>query len=140
MWAGGAATALVAGLLAVVGILLARGVLGIAVLAPDGAGAWGDADTTGYPLVAAGCAFVATALAQLLLSTTPDALRFFTRIALLVTAITAVLPLSLDVPAPSRVTTAVLNVAIGIAITVSLRGVLRRSTTWGPRRTGRRTP
>jgi Family of unknown function (DUF6069) len=129
LWAGGAATALVAGLIAITGILVARGILDVAVLAPKGAGVWGDANTTTYALVAAACAFGATGLAQALLGTTPDALRFFTRIALLITAITAVLPLSLDVDAASHVVTAVLNACIGIAITVSLRGVVRRSTT-----------
>lgn len=74
-------------------------------------------------------AFAATGLARVLLSTTPDALRVFTRITLLITAITAVLPLKLDVDTSSRAATAVLNACIGIAIVASLRGGVRRSTT-----------
>lgn len=41
LWAGGAATAVVAALIAVVGILIARGVFGVPVLAPEGEGTWG---------------------------------------------------------------------------------------------------
>ncbi|MFI9811851.1 DUF6069 family protein [Saccharothrix variisporea] len=127
LWAGGAATALVAGLLAVVGILVARGLFDLAVLAPKGEGAWGGADTLTYTLATAGCAFAATGLLHLLLTTTPDPVHFFTWTALLLTAITAVVPLGLDLDEGSRTATAVLNSLIGIAITVSLRDVARRS-------------
>lgn len=124
LWTGGAATALVAGLLAVVGILVARGLLDIAVLAPKGEGAWGNANTLTYALVSAVCAFAATGLVQLLLTTTPRAVRFFTWIMVLLTAIAVVLPLSLDVATESRVFTAVLNAAIGFSITALLSGVV----------------
>ncbi|MDU0292336.1 DUF6069 family protein [Saccharothrix longispora] len=127
LWAGGAAVALVSGLLAVVGILVARGLLDVAVLAPRGEGAWGDASTFAYAAAAALCAFAATGLLHLLLSAVPDAVRFFTWISLLLTAIATVLPLSLDIDTPSQVATAVLNTVIGVAIVVSLRDVARRS-------------
>ncbi|CCH32903.1 DUF6069 family protein [Actinosynnema sp. NPDC047251] len=127
LWAGGAATAFVAGLVAVVGILTARGLLDIAVLAPQGHGAWGGADAVAYTLAAAGSAFAATGLLQLMLTTTPDAVHFFTWIILLLTAITAVLPLGLEADTGSRVATATLNTLIGIAIAVSLGDVARRS-------------
>ena len=48
LWAGGLATALVAGLIATTGILIARGLFGIPVLAPQGAGVWGDVKTARY--------------------------------------------------------------------------------------------
>jgi hypothetical protein len=123
LWAGGAATALVAGLLAVVGILVARGLLGVAVLAPKGEGAWGNANTLTYSLVAACCALLATGLVQLLLATTPSATRFFGWIMALLTAIAVVLPLSLDVSTEAKVFTAVLNLVIGLVTTLLLRGV-----------------
>ena len=127
LWAGGAATAFVAGLLAVVGILTARALLDIAVPAPQGHGAWGGATTVAYTLVAAGRAFAAPGLLQLMLTTTPDAVRFFTWIILLLAAVTAVLPLGLEAETGSRVATATLNALIGIAIAISLRDVARRS-------------
>jgi hypothetical protein len=43
LWAGGAATAAVAAVIAVAGILLGRRLFGIDVLAPNGQGVWGDA-------------------------------------------------------------------------------------------------
>ena len=45
LWAGGVATAVVAALLALVGVLIVRVVLRIAVYAPAGAGAFGDSRT-----------------------------------------------------------------------------------------------
>jgi hypothetical protein len=45
LWAGGVATAVVAALLALVGVLIVRAVLRIAVYAPAGAGAFGDSRT-----------------------------------------------------------------------------------------------
>lgn len=41
LWAGGGATAAVAALIAVAGILLGRGIFDIDVLAPKGQGTWG---------------------------------------------------------------------------------------------------
>ena len=107
LWTGGAATALIAGLLAVVGILVARGLLDIAVLAPKGEGAWGNANTLACAFGSAVCAFAATGLVRLLL-----------------TAIAVVLPLSLDVATESRVSTALLNAAIGLSITALPSGVV----------------
>ncbi|NUT47491.1 MAG: hypothetical protein HOV94_09325 [Saccharothrix sp.] len=124
MWTGGAATALVAGLLAVVGILAARGLFDIGVLAPKGKGTWGDAGPLTYAFASAGCAFAATGLVQLLMTTTPRATRFFAWIMALLTAIAVVLPLSLDAATESRVCTAVLNAAIGLTITGLLSGVV----------------
>src|ERR1700744_4586785 len=45
-WAGAVATAVVAALIALVGILVCRWTLGIPILAPASDGAWGDAHTS----------------------------------------------------------------------------------------------
>lgn len=45
LWTGGVATALVAALVAVVGVLIARGLFDVPVLAPTGEGALGNAST-----------------------------------------------------------------------------------------------
>src|SRR5439155_17087364 len=71
LWTGGAATALVAALITVVGVLLVRGIFGVPVLAPKGKGVWGDASTAWYALGAAGAAIVATGLMHILLLYTP---------------------------------------------------------------------
>src|SRR5690349_18282542 len=77
LWAGGAATAAVAALVAIAGILLGRGLFDIDVLAPQGRGVWGDASTGWYALGAAGAALAATGLAHVLILTTPRPMRFF---------------------------------------------------------------
>jgi hypothetical protein len=129
LWSGGFATAVVAALIAVAGILIARGVFDIAVLAPKGEGLWGNANTTTYALSAAGCALVATALLQLLAAKTPGFGRFFTWIMMLITVAAAAIPLSLDVKQASMVATAVINFVIGIAILTMLNGVARAART-----------
>ncbi|NUT52589.1 MAG: hypothetical protein HOV94_35680 [Saccharothrix sp.] len=128
LWSGGAATALAAGLTAVVGILVIRWLLDVPVLAPRGDGAWGNANTLTYALVTAAVALAATALVQLLAATTPNYTRFFNWIMMLVTAIAVVLPLSLGASLGSRIATAVLNLVLGLSITSALGGVARRAT------------
>jgi hypothetical protein len=62
LWAGGVATAIVAALALLAGVLITRGVLGIPVLAPKAASDFGDSSTAVYAGLAAGCALLATAL------------------------------------------------------------------------------
>ncbi|GAB1515252.1 DUF6069 family protein [Actinophytocola sp. KF-1] len=125
LWAGGLATALVAALVAVTGIVIARGLLDVAVLAPRGDGVWGGAGTVTYALAAAAVAVVATALLQVLALTTPRYGRFFTWIMALATAIATAVPLGLATGFASRAATAVLNLVIGIAVTSTLTAVAR---------------
>jgi hypothetical protein len=117
LWAGGAATALVAALVAVVGLLIARGLFDVAVLAPKGRGIWGNANTLTYALIAAAAALGATGLAHLLCVTTPTPGQFFGWIMALVTLIAIVLPLTLSVVLEAKVATALINLAIGLTIT-----------------------
>ena len=60
LWAGRAATAIVAGLVALVGVLVCRWLFNVPILAPQGEGVYGDAATTNFVLAAAGAAFLAT--------------------------------------------------------------------------------
>ena len=75
--AGGAATAVVAALITLAGILVGRGIFGVELLAPKGAGVWGDADTGWYALGAAATSVIATALIYLLILFTPRPMLFF---------------------------------------------------------------
>src|SRR5260370_16429760 len=77
LWSGGVATAVVAGLIALVGILVCRWLFNIPILAPQKAGAWGDASTGGYVFAAAAVALAAPALMNLLLVSTPYPPVFF---------------------------------------------------------------
>ena len=71
LWAGGVATAVVAALAVLAGVLITRGVLGIPVLAPKTANNFGNSATAVYALLAAGAALLATALLHMLLLGTP---------------------------------------------------------------------
>jgi len=123
LWAGGAATALVAALFAVLGILVARGLFGVSILAPKGDGVWGDVHTATYALLAAAATLLATALLHGLLLITPQATRFFGWIMTLITLIAMVMPLALLADLDSRVGTALLNLVLGLVITSLLVGV-----------------
>src|ERR1700739_2484070 len=70
-WAGAAATAVVAALIALVGILVCRWTLNIPILAPSGDGAWGNAHTVEYVLMSALVTIVAAGLLYLLVLAAP---------------------------------------------------------------------
>jgi hypothetical protein len=127
LWPGGIATAVVAGLVALVGVLACRWLLNVPILAPQGDGAYGDAHTTGVVLGAAGAALVATALLHLLLISTPRPLTFFGWILSLATVAAVLLPFSTAAPLSQKVATGAVSLVIGIAIGTLLTGVSRRS-------------
>ena len=116
LWAGGAAAALVAALVVAVGILLCRGVLDIPVLAPEGEGVWGDAKTATFALGAAVAALVATGVLHLLLLSAPQPTKFFAWIVALATAVGILAPFTTDAALSSKVATAGVMLAVGIAI------------------------
>lgn len=115
LWAGGVATAVVAALIAIVGIVVARGIFHIPVLAPKKSGTWGDADTLTYALAAFGLGLLATALIHLLLLSTPAPFTFFGWILGLGTLVGALAPFASNADMASKVSTAIINALIGIA-------------------------
>ena len=115
-WAGAVATAVVAALIALVGILICRWTLNIPILAPAGDGAWGDAHTGEYVLVAALVALVAAGLLYLLVLSTPNPGLFFRWIIGLVTLIAVVYPFSSGAPLEQKAATAIVNLVVGVAI------------------------
>lgn len=124
---GGVATAVVAALAALVGILICRWTLGIPILAPAGDGAWGNAHTGEYALAAAGAALVATALLYLLMLGTPQPNMFFGWIMALATLAAVVYPFSTSAPIAQKGATAIVDLVLGIAITSLLGAVAARS-------------
>ena len=135
LWAGGLATAVVAALIAIVGIVIARGIFHIPVLAPNRSGTWGDADTLTYALVAFGVGLFATALMHVLLVATPSPFVFFGWIIGLCTLVAALAPFATSAEMASKVSTALINLAIGIGVwslTVSTgHRSLRRDNSFG---------
>jgi hypothetical protein len=127
LWAGGVATAIVAGLVALVGILVCRWLFNIPILAPRQDGAYGDVATTGLVLAAAAAALIATAIAHLLLLSVPRPLTFFTWIVGLATAVVVLFPFSTGAPLSEKVATAAVDLVIGFAIGSLINGVAARS-------------
>jgi Family of unknown function (DUF6069) len=125
LWTGGLATALVAALVAVVGVLIARGLFDVPVLAPAREGALGDADTVRLAVLAAVAALVATGLMHLLLVSTPRPFRFFTWIVSLLTLVAVLAPFMTDATLATQVATAAIGLAIGIAIGSLISGAAR---------------
>ncbi len=127
LWSGGIATAVVAGLVALLGVLAFRWLFHVPILAPASAGAYGDADTTVLVFATAGVALIATALLHLLLLTTPRPLTFFGWIIGLATLVAVVFPFSTAAPLSQKFATATVNLFIGIAIGSLLTAVGARS-------------
>lgn len=123
IWAGGLATALVAGLIIIVGVLTVRGVFTVPVLAPEEAGYFGDARTGVYAGVAGVAALAATGLMHLLLLTAPRPMSFFGWIAGLGTAVAVVSPFTRGAALESQVATSAINLLTGLAIISLLTGV-----------------
>ena len=116
LWAGGLAAAIVAALAALVGVLIVRAVLRIAVYAPAGAGALGDSGTAMLCVAAAAAALAATGLVHLLLLATPSPLSYFGWIVGLVTAAAVVVPFLESLSLPIALAQAVIHLVIGLAI------------------------
>lgn len=128
LWAGGVATAVVAALIALVGVLIVRAVLRIAVYAPATAGAFGDSSTTVLCVVAAVAALAATGLLHLLLVATPRPLSYFSWIVGLVTAAATVLPFTTAESLAAAFAQAIINLVIGAAIGSLLSGAAANAT------------
>jgi Family of unknown function (DUF6069) len=127
LWAGGVATAIVAGLIALIGVLASRWLFNIPLLAPKRQGTYGDVHTTDLVLLAAAAALVATGLAYLLLLSTPRPLAFLDWIIGLATVLAVVLAFSTGAPLNQRVATSIVYVILGLAIGSLVSGVAARS-------------
>lgn len=127
LWPGGLATALVAALIALVGVLVSRWLFTIPLLAPDRDGAYGNVHTTTVVLVAAAAALVATGVLYLLLLSVPRPLLFFSWIIGLATVLAVIFPFSTSAPLAAKAATAVVALVIGLAIGSLLNGVAMRA-------------
>jgi hypothetical protein len=125
LWTGGLATALVAALIAVVGVLIARGLFDIPVLAPEREGALGDSTTARLAVLAAVAALAATGLMHLLLVSTPRPFRFFTWIISLLTLLAVLAPFMTTAKLATQVATAAIGLVIGLAIGSLVLGTAR---------------
>ena len=137
LWAGGVATAVVAALIALVGVLIVRAILRIAVYAPSEAGAFGDSHTALLCAAAAVAALAATGLVHLLLVATPRPLSYFGWIVGLATAAATVLPVLTAGSLPVALAQAVIHLVIGLAIGSLVGGAAANATRTTTLRPGR---
>lgn len=127
LWAGGAASAVITGLVALVGVLVSRWLFNLPVLAPRQDGAYGDVRTTALILVAVAAAIAATGMVHLLMLGTLRPLMFFGWIVALVTTIAVIFPFSTTAVLDAKIATALVNLAIGVAVGTLVGGVAVRS-------------
>jgi Family of unknown function (DUF6069) len=125
LWTGGVATALVAALVALVGVLIARGLFDVPVLAPTDEGTLGNASTFRLAAFAAIAALLATGLLHLLLLSTPQPRRFFTWIITLATIAAALVPFLTGADLDEKIATSAITLVVGLAIGSLLSGVAR---------------
>jgi hypothetical protein len=127
LWAGGAATAVVAALVALVGVLIGDAVLDLDMVEPPLLPI-GDSFAVRYAITAACLAVVATGLAHLLALTTPRPRAFFSWIVGLVTLVGVVLPFAMDGTLGGKLATSFVNLVLGLCILSLLSSVLVRTT------------
>jgi hypothetical protein len=117
LWVGGLLAGVVAAGVAIVGLLIARGIFDIRVFVPRGDHALVNPTSMWY----AGAAFVAAVLATgllylLLVATAPAPFAFFSWIVGLATAIAVIVPFTTNAALESQIATATINLAIGITL------------------------
>jgi nitric oxide reductase large subunit len=139
LWAGGAATAVVAALVAFVGVVITQNVFDVPMVEPPLLPV-GDAFALRYALTAAALALVATGVGHLLVLTTPRPRSFFGWIVGLATVVGVVLPFTVEGTLGSQLATAVVNLVIGLCVLSLLSSVLARTASAGPPRTGTAPP
>jgi hypothetical protein len=126
LWAGGAATAVVAALIALVGVLISEGLFDLQMVEPPLLPV-GGSFAVRYAVTAAALALVATGIAHLLALTTPRPRSFFGWIVGLATLVGVVLPFAMEGTLGGQVATAVVNLVIGVCVLSLLSSVLART-------------
>jgi Family of unknown function (DUF6069) len=126
LWGGGLATAVVAALVASVGVLICRDLLNVKLVEPPLLSVT-DSFPINYALTAFVLALAATGLAHLLSVVTPRPRVFFGWIVGLFTVATMVLPFALEGSMQGKICAAVINMVIGLCIVSLLSAVLSRT-------------
>jgi Family of unknown function (DUF6069) len=135
LWVGGLLAGVVAAGVAIVGLLIARGIFDIRVFVPGRDDALFTPSSWWY----AGAAFMGGVLATgllhlLLVANAPAPFRFFSWIVGLVIAISVIVPFTTNTELESQIATAAINLAIGLTLISILQGVGHsavRNQSWG---------
>lgn len=139
LWAGGAATAVVAGLVAFVGVLIAADILKFKISMAAVILSVFDSFTSNYVLTGVLLALAGTGLAHALCVSTPRPAAFFSWIVGLLTVIGVVIPFTRGGTMTDKISVGVINLIIGVVIgslisAVMARTVVDRGTRVPPRR------
>lgn len=137
LWSGGLATAVVAALIGLVGVLIVRAVFRVALYAPGEAGPFGGSGTALLCVLAAVAALAATGLAHLLLIGAPQPLSYFGWIVGLLTAAAAVLPFLAGGSIGVALAASAIHLVIGLAIGSLVSGAAVSASRTGTRPTRR---
>ncbi|MQY02104.1 DUF6069 family protein [Actinomadura macrotermitis] len=116
LWGGGLATALVAALVAFLGVLITHGVLGVRLLVPEREEALADTAAGAYVLAAAAGALVTTLVLQLLVVLTARPMDFFARVTGLLTMVLTIAPFITGAALAREVATGLVNLFVGLTI------------------------
>jgi hypothetical protein len=116
LWTGGLLAGVVAAGVAVVGLLIARGVFDIRVFVRGEHGGMVNASTWWYAAASFGAAILATALMHLLLLSAPTPFRFFDWIVGLGVAVAVIVPFTTSAELANKIGTAAINLAIGTSV------------------------
>jgi hypothetical protein len=138
LWTGGAVTAIIAAGVSVVGFLVVRNLLRMPILGVHPSGSVFQPTMAGYSLSAALAAVLATAVMHLLLVGTPRPLFYFSWIGALCTAILVLIPLGVRQVWSQVIPVAAINLVVGIAITLIVRGTAAASLPPAPQGVTRR--
>lgn len=122
LWTGGIMAGVVAAGVAILGLVIARGILDIPVLVQR-SGQLVNANSWWYAAVAFVASLAATGLMHGLLAAAPQPYRFFAWIGGLAVAIGALMPFTTGAKLESKVAVSLLNLAIGLAIGSIVSGV-----------------
>ncbi|GAA1322933.1 DUF6069 family protein [Pseudonocardia xinjiangensis] len=134
LWVGGLATAAVAALIGLLGVLIVRAVLGIALHAPSTAGPFGDSDTVVLCGLAAVAALAVTGLAHLLLIGAPRPMDRFASLVGLLIAMPVVVPFLSPGPMSVALATAAIHLVIGLVIGTLVSGAAPAAVRPAPQR------
>jgi hypothetical protein len=130
-WRGTLFAAVVAALVALVGLLVIRGLLDLPVLRRGDGGSVSQASTVWYLVVSVLGALVLGAVLYVLLLYSPRPWTFYAWIAGLAIVAVTVLPLTFDASASSRLATASLHLAVGAVVAIFVQTVGRATATPG---------
>jgi hypothetical protein len=124
LWSGGVMAALVAAGVAIVGLLIARGLFDIPVLVGRN-GKLINADTWWYAAAAFLAGIGATGLLHLLLVAAPQPYRFFGWITGLAVTIAVLVPFTTAAGLDTKIAVGLINLAVGVCVSSIVSGVGR---------------